>query len=171
MFPFSRSPYSNNEFMGAAFNVLRTVLVFYPHFHPAGIGALPCVGQSLHGRSHHCAGACCRIRQERGDRERVYFITSSPPLRTEWRSLYGRLRVAHLYGDASVLADLISRARWAEFRRLCAMLGVRPQLLELPSGVQTTSCTGWSSRTCGSALTSPPQLGESSTLILLAISP
>ena len=95
----------------------------------------------------------------------AYIITSSPPLRTEWRSLYGRLRVAHLYGDASVLADLISRARWAEFRRLCAMLGVRPQLLELPSGVQTTSCTGWSSRTCGSALTSPPQLGESSTLI------
>lgn len=73
------SPYSNNEFMGAAFNVLRTVLVFYPHFHPAGIGALPCVGQSLHGRSHHCAGACCRIRQERP--KSAVIVNSSP-----WRS-------------------------------------------------------------------------------------
>jgi hypothetical protein len=27
------------------------------------------------------------------------------------------------------LADLISRARWAEFRQLCAMLGVRPQFV------------------------------------------
>jgi len=54
----------------------------------------------------------------------------------EWRSLYGRIRVAHLYGDANVLADLISRARWAEFRQLCVMLGVRPQLLEISAGVR-----------------------------------
>ena len=53
----------------------------------------------------------------------------------EWNALYGRLRVAHLYGDANVLADLISRARWAEFRQLCAMLGVRPQLVATPAGV------------------------------------
>ena len=54
----------------------------------------------------------------------------------EWRSLYGRLRVAHLYGDANILADLISRARWAEFRQLCAMLGVRPQLLDISASVR-----------------------------------
>ncbi len=64
--------------------------------------------------------------------ETYHQLISSP----EWRSLYGRIRVAHLYGDANVLADLISRARWAEFRQLCVMLGVRPQLLEISAGVR-----------------------------------
>ena len=41
-----------------------------------------------------------------------------------------------MYGDANILADLISRARWAEFRQLCAMLGVRPQLLDISAGVR-----------------------------------
>lgn len=37
------------------------------------------------------------------------------------------LTVQHLYGDANVMADPISRARWGEFHRRCAQIGVSPQ--------------------------------------------
>ena len=115
------------EFLGAAFNVL----VFYPHFHQLGSELSP-----AWVNLYTDALTTARVLGAESAKSSViveayhHLIASA-----EWRSLYGRLRVAHLYGDANVLADLISRARWAEFRQLCAMLGVSPQLLELPSGV------------------------------------
>ena len=45
----------------------------------------------------------------------------------EWQQLQQRLRVAHLYGDCNWAGDLISRQRWEEFFRLCALLAIRPR--------------------------------------------
>jgi integrase len=115
------------EFLGAAFNVL----MFYPHLHQLGSASAPAWVDL-----YTDALTTARVLAAESARspvivEAYQHLIASP----EWRSLYGRLRVAHLYGDANILADLISRARWAEFRQLCAMLGVRPQLLEISTGV------------------------------------
>ena len=52
--------------------------------------------------------------------------------RPEWVLLAPHLAVGHLFGDGNPLADLISRQKWAQFHRLCAQLGIRPQRVELP---------------------------------------
>ena len=44
-----------------------------------------------------------------------------------WRVLCLYLMVAHVFGDCNPAADLLSRLRLAEFFRLCAQLGIRPQ--------------------------------------------
>ena len=56
--------------------------------------------------------------------------------RPEWQSLAPRLHVAHLFGDCNPFSDRISRARWGEFRRLCAQVGVRPVELRLPAAAR-----------------------------------
>ena len=53
---------------------------------------------------------------------------------SQWGNLKRRLLISHLFGDANPLADLISRARWAEFQQLCRQLGLRPQRVEVRSG-------------------------------------
>lgn len=49
----------------------------------------------------------------------------------EWRELAPHLRVDHLYGDCNWASDLISRQRWGEFFRLCALLAIRPRRIEM----------------------------------------
>jgi hypothetical protein len=116
------------EFLGAAFNVL----MFYPHVCQLGSESAP-----AWVNLYTDALTTARVLTAESAKSTVIVETYQQLISSsEWRSLYGRLRVAHLYGDANVLADLISRARWAEFRQLCVMLGVRPQLLEISAGVR-----------------------------------
>ena len=116
------------EFLGAAFNVL----MFYPHVCQLGSESAP-----AWVNLYTDALTTARVLTAESAKSTVIVETYQQLISSsEWRSLYGRIRVAHLYGDANVLADLISRARWAEFRQLCVMLGVRPQLLEISAGVR-----------------------------------
>ena len=55
--------------------------------------------------------------------------------RPEFQALRAHVFVAHLFGDANPYSDSISRQRWAEFRRRCAQIGVRPTGVELPAPV------------------------------------
>ena len=115
------------EFLGVAFNVLT----FYPHLHCMGSASSPAWVDLYTDAFTTARVLAAESAKSTVIVEAYQHLLTSP----EWRALYGRLRVAHLYGDANVLADLISRARWAEFRQLCAMLGVRPQLVATPAGV------------------------------------
>ena len=116
------------EFLGAAFNVI----MFYPQLHQLGSDVAPAWVNLYTDALTTARVLSAESAKSTVIVEAYQHLICSPA----WRSLYGRLRVAHVFGDANVLADLISRARWGEFRQLCAMLGVRPQLLELSSGVQ-----------------------------------
>ena len=116
------------EFLGAAFNVI----MFYPQLHQLGSDVAPAWVNLYTDALTTARVLSAESAKSKVIVEAYQHLICSPA----WRSLYGRLRVAHVFGDANVLADLISRARWDEFRQLCAMLGVRPQLLELSSGVQ-----------------------------------
>ena len=116
------------EFLGAAFNVI----MFYPQLHQLGSDVAPAWVNLYTDALTTARVLSAESAKSTVIVEAYQHLICSPA----WRSLYGRLRVAHVFGDANVLADLISRARWDEFRQLCAMLGVRPQLLELSSGVQ-----------------------------------
>jgi len=116
------------EFLGAAFNVL----MFYPHLHQLGSASAPAWVDLYTDALTTARVLAAESAKSTVIVEAYQHLICSP----EWRSLYGRLRVAHLYGDANILADLISRARWAEFHQLCTMLGVRPQLLDISAGVR-----------------------------------
>jgi len=117
------------EFLGAAFNVLT----FYPHLHCMGSASSPAWVDLYTDAFTTARVLAAESAKSTVIVEAYQHLIASP----EWRALYGRLRVAHLYGDANVLADLISRARWAEFRQLCAnfVSSVRPQLVATPAGV------------------------------------
>ena len=60
------------------------------------------------------------------------YLRSSP----EWQALLFLLAVAHLYGDCNPASDLISRQKWVEFRKLCALLGIRPRQVLLTPNAQ-----------------------------------
>ena len=115
------------EFLGACFNVLT----FHSHLHHLGSSSAP-AWVNLYTDAFTTARVLTAESAKSAVIVEAYQRLSASP---EWHDLYGRLRVAHVFGDANVLADLISRAKWAEFKQLCAMLGVHPQLLQVPAAV------------------------------------
>ena len=48
----------------------------------------------------------------------------------------GSLRIAHLFGDCNPFSDLVSRAKWREFRQLCAQFGIKPVQEPMPVSCQ-----------------------------------
>ncbi|KAL3928372.1 MAG: hypothetical protein SGPRY_002412, partial [Prymnesium sp.] len=55
--------------------------------------------------------------------------------RHEWQELLPYLAISHGFGEGNPASDLISRAKWREFRQLCSQLGIRPHQEELPPSV------------------------------------
>jgi hypothetical protein len=150
------------EFLGACFNVLT----FHSHLHHLGSSSAP-AWVNLYTDAFTTARVLTAESAKSAVIVEAYQRLSASP---EWHDLYGRLRVAHVFGDANVLADLISRAKWAEFKQLCAMLGVHPQLLQVPAAVGELY-RAVTSRFCGNELTSAPPPEESSIPTLSEISP
>ena len=114
------------EFLGVCFNVLTF------HHHLSGLGA----------------GACALLRTDALTTARTLPEQSmrSPLLvaayqwlieQDEWLELAPRISVQHCFGDCNPLGDMVSRAKWEDFSRLCKQLGIQPRQVELATKCHT----------------------------------
>ena len=115
------------EFLGVCFNVL----VF--HRHLAAVAADELAGILL--RTDALTAALTLPAESESS---PLLIAAFQALRvtTEWQNMCGSLRIAHLFGDCNPFSDLVSRAKWREFRQLCAQFGIKPVQEPMPVSCQ-----------------------------------
>ena len=104
------------EFLGVCFNIL----IFHSHLEGLGDGARVMLrtdalttARTLPEESMHSVSLV----------EAFQWLVEQE----EWQQIAPRTAVQHIFGDCNALSDLASRAKWAEFHRLCAQLGIKPQ--------------------------------------------
>ena len=108
------------EFLGVCFNVLTF------HAHTVGLGA----GVHLLMRTD----ALTTARTLPAESMRSPLLVAAYQWLTEqaeWDDTAPRALVQHIFGDCNPLSDLVSRAKWSEFDRLCAQLGIHPRAVEV----------------------------------------
>ena len=111
------------EFLGVCFNILT----FHDHLHRLGSPSAPAWVHLFTDALTSARVLADETARSPAIVEAYQQLIGSP----QWSNLKRRLLISHLFGDANPLADLISRARWAEFQQLCRQLGLRPQRVEV----------------------------------------
>jgi len=110
------------EFLGVCFNILTF------HAHLCGLGG----GAHLLYRTDALTTA--RTLPEESMRstllvEAYQWLVAQE----EWCDLAPKMSIQHVFGDCNPMSDCVSRAKWDEFFRRCAHLGVRPFAIEITS--------------------------------------
>lgn len=105
------------EFLGVCFNIL----MFEHMITPGSAGAITGLLRT------DALTAALTLPRESQRRPALIHAYQWMRVRPEWQRFSPMLAVQHLYGDANVMADPVSRARWEEVYRRCAQMGVFPQ--------------------------------------------
>lgn len=110
------------EFLGVCFNIL----MFDHMIVPGSLG-----GGNRRPSEDGLAPAALTLLRESQKSAALVHAYQWMKRRPEWQRFSPLLKVQHQYGDAKVMVDAVSRARWGEFHRRCAQIGVSPQPLAL----------------------------------------
>ena len=118
------------EFLGVAFNILFLHSLLMPSLTESK-------GKVMVNLRTDALTTSCTLPAE---------SMSSPPLvaayqalceTAAWHEISPYLRVAHAYDHTNTGADLVSRAKWPQFYRFCAQLGLRPSWRAVPAEAAT----------------------------------
>ena len=118
------------EFLGVAFNILFLHTLLMPTLTES-------TGKVIVNLRTDALTTSCTLPAESMSSPALVAAYQALCETTAWQELSPYLRVAHTYDHTNTGDDLVSRAKWPQFYRLCAQLGMRPSWRAVPAEAAT----------------------------------